>query len=112
MRRSSVRVSYTVFDTSSVEGRRKLVARELGARAIRLNHFDSEPGREGHEHDERESNQEEIYVPLRGAGVLRVEGADVVLEPGRYVLVPPEARRQVIAGAEGLSYTVVGARVE
>ena len=92
-------MSYAVFDTSSVEGRRKLVARELGARAIRLNHFDSEPGREGHEHDERESGQEEIYIPLRGRGVLRVDGAEVTLDPGRYVLVPPEATRQVVAGA-------------
>jgi quercetin dioxygenase-like cupin family protein len=104
-------VSYAVFDTSSVEGRRKPVARELGARAIRLNHFDSQPEQAGSEHDERESGQEEIYVPLRGAGVLRVDGAEIPLEPGRYVLVSPEATRQVVAGPEGLSYTVVGASV-
>jgi quercetin dioxygenase-like cupin family protein len=105
-------VSHAVFDTASVEERRKLVARELGARAIRMNQFDSAPGQPGFEHDERESGQEEIYVPLRGRGVLRVDGAEVPLEPGHYVLVPPEARRQVVAGAEGLSYAVVGARVE
>jgi quercetin dioxygenase-like cupin family protein len=104
--------SHTVFDTAVMEGRRKLVARELGARAIRLNQFDSRPGQAGFEHDERESGQEEVYVPLRGSGVLRVEGEEVPLEPGRYVLVPPEATRQVVAGPEGLSYAVVGARVE
>ncbi|HEX6699146.1 MAG TPA: cupin domain-containing protein [Gaiellaceae bacterium] len=104
--------SHAVFDTAAVEGRRKLVARELGARAIRLNQFDSQPGQAGFEHDERESGQEEVYVPLRGSGVLRVEGEEVPLEPGRYVLVPPEATRQVVAGPEGLSYAVVGARVE
>ena len=104
--------SFVAFDTAAVEGRRKPVAREVGARAIRLNQFDSEPGQSGFEHDERESGQEEIYIPLRGRGVLRVDGTEVALEPGRYVLVPPETTRQVVAGPEGLSYAVVGARVE
>jgi quercetin dioxygenase-like cupin family protein len=102
-------VSYCVVDTSSLDGRRKPIARELGARAVRLNQFDSEPGQAGFEHDERESGQEEVYIPLRGAGVLRVDGEEVPLEPGRYVLVSPEATRQVIAGPEGLLYAVVGA---
>jgi len=104
-------VSYRVFDTSAVEGRRKLVARELGARAVKLNQFDSEPNQAGFEHDERESGQEEIYLALRGSGVLRVEGREVPLEPGRYVLVPPEATRQVVAGPDGFSYAVVGAEL-
>ena len=104
--------SYVVFDVAAVEGRRKPVAHELGARAIRLNQFDSAPGQPGFEHHERESGQEEIYIPLRGRGVLRVDGTEVALEPGRYVLVPPETTRQVVAGPEGLSYAVVGARVE
>jgi quercetin dioxygenase-like cupin family protein len=100
-----------VFETSSVEGRRKLVARELGARAIRMNQFDSQPGQEGFEHDERESGQEEIYTALAGTGVLRVDGAEHELVPGRYVLVDAAATRQVVAGPDGLSYLVVGARV-
>jgi quercetin dioxygenase-like cupin family protein len=98
-----------IFDASSVEGRRKLVARELGARAVKLNQFDSQPGQAGFEHDERESGQEEVYIALRGSGLIRVEGEEVPFEPGRYVLVEPEATRQVVAGPEGLSYAVVGA---
>ena len=101
--------AFRILDVASLEGRRKLVARELGARAVKLNQFDSQPGQAGHEHDERESGQEEVYIPLRGTGVLRVEGEEVPLEPGRYVLVEPEATRQVVAGPEGLSYAVVGA---
>jgi quercetin dioxygenase-like cupin family protein len=103
------RVRHRVFDTSAVEGRRKLVARELDARAVRLNQFDSQPHQEGKEHDERESGQEEIYFALRGSGVLRIDGEELPLEPGRYVLVEPEATRQVVAGPDGLSYAVVGA---
>jgi quercetin dioxygenase-like cupin family protein len=104
-------MSYRVVDSASFEGRRKEIARALEARAIKLNQFDSQPGQAGFEHDERESGQEEIYVPIRGAGVLRVDGAEIPLEPGRYVLVEPEAIRQVVAGPEGLSYAVVGAVV-
>ena len=104
-------MSHRILDTGDLEGRRKLIARELGARALRLNQFDSEPGQAGFEHNEAESGQEEIYFALRGSGVLRVAGEEVPLEPGRYVLVEPAATRQVVAGPDGLSYGVVGAVV-
>jgi quercetin dioxygenase-like cupin family protein len=100
---------YRLVDAAEFEGRRKPIARGLGARAVKLNQFDSQPGQEGSEHDEQESGQEEVYVPLSGSGVLRVDGEEVALQPGRYVLVEPEATRQVVAGPEGLSYLVVGA---
>jgi quercetin dioxygenase-like cupin family protein len=104
-------MSYRIVETASFEGRRKTIARALEARAVKLNQFDSQPGQAGFEHDERESGQEEIYIPLRGSGVLRVDAEDVQLEPGLYVLVDPDTTRQVIAGPEGLSYAVVGAVV-
>src|SRR3954470_3741353 len=103
---------HRVLDVAALDGRRKLIARGLGAQALKLNQFDSQPGQEGFEHDERESGQEEIYFALRGSGFLRVDGEEVPLEPGRYVLVPPEATRRVVAGPDGLSYAVVGAVVE
>jgi len=87
-------VNHRILDTADLEGRRKLIARGLDARAVKLNQFDSEPHQEGFEHDESSSGQEEIYFALRGSGVLRVEGEEVPLEPGRYVLVGPEATRR------------------
>ena len=102
-------MAYRVLDISSIEGRRKLVAAGLDARAIRMNQFDNEPDQAGKEHDERESGQEEIYSALRGSGVIVVDGEEISLEPGRYVLVEPTSTRQVIAGSEGLTYLVVGA---
>jgi quercetin dioxygenase-like cupin family protein len=102
---------YRVLEVNAIEGRRKLVTSGLEAHAIRMNRFDSEPNQAGKEHDERESGQEEIYTPLSGSGVLRVDGEEVPLEPGRYVLVEPGSTRQVVAGPEGLSYLVVGARI-
>jgi quercetin dioxygenase-like cupin family protein len=76
---------------------------------VKLNRFDSQPGQEGFAHDERESGQEEVYIPLSGAGRLRIGGEDVPLVPGRFVLVTADETRQVVAGDEGLSYLVVGA---
>ena len=105
-------MSYTMIDVKDFEGRRKPVAQALEALAIRANQFDSPPGHPGHEHDELKSGQEELFVPLRGAGFIQIDGETVDLEPGRYVLVQPSARRQVVAGPEGLSYLVIGARVE
>jgi glyoxylate utilization-related uncharacterized protein len=102
-------VSHRIVDAADLEGRRKLIARELGARAVKLNKFDAEPNQAGFEHDEVESGQEEIYFRLHGGGVLLVDGEEVPLEAGRYVLVPPESTRQVVAGPDGLSYAVVGA---
>jgi quercetin dioxygenase-like cupin family protein len=102
-------MAYRMLDISTIEGRRKLVAAGLEARAIRMNQFDNEPDQAGKEHDERESGQEEIYTALRGSGVIVVDGEEIPLEPGRYILVEPSSTRQVIAGAEGLSYLIVGA---
>ena len=49
---------------------------------------------------------------LGGGGALRVDGDEVELRPGRYVLVSPESTRQVVAGDEGLSYLVIGAAAD
>lgn len=105
-------MAYMVFDVKDVEGRRKPVAQALGAAAIRANQFDSQPDQAGHAHDELRTGQEELFVPLHGAGHMVIDGETVELEPGRYVLVEPAAQRQVIAGPDGLSYLVVGARIE
>jgi mannose-6-phosphate isomerase-like protein (cupin superfamily) len=102
---------YAVCDASDWHERRKPVASTLGARAIRLNRFDNVPGQAGKEHDERESGQEEIYVVVGGSGTIVVDGEEVELRPGRFVLVPPESVRRVVAGGEGLAYVVVGAEL-
>ena len=105
-------MSYSVIDVKDFEGRRTPVAQALNALAIKANQFDSPPGHPGYEHDELKSGQEELFVPLSGAGSMLIDGETVALEPGRYVLVQPSARRRVDAGPDGLSYLVIGARVE
>ena len=105
-------MSYSVIDVKDFEGRRTPVAQALSALAIKANQFDSPPGHPGFEHTELKSGQEELFVPLAGVGSILIDGETVDLEPGRYVLVQPSATRQVIAGPEGLSYLVIGARVD
>ena len=105
-------MSYSPIDVKDFEGRRTPVAQALDALAIKANQFDSPPDHLDLEHDELKSGQEELFVPLRGMGYLQIDGETVDLEPGRYVLVQPSATRQVVAGPEGLSSLVIGARVE
>ena len=103
---------YAVIDAASIDGRRKPIARQLGAQAVKLNRFDSQPHQEGFPHDERESSQEEIYLAVSGEGLIRVGTEEIPLEPGRFVLVTPDETRQVVAGPTGLAYVVVGAVVD
>jgi quercetin dioxygenase-like cupin family protein len=100
---------FTVLDVASLEGRRKPIARAIGAHAVKMNRFDSQPGQAGFAHDERESGQEEVYILISGEGSLRIGADEVPLVPGRFVLVTADETRQVVAGEHGLSYIVVGA---
>jgi hypothetical protein len=104
-------VGYRTLVARTLEGRRKLVAHELGAGAIKLNRFDNGAGQPGKAHDERATGQEEIYIPVAGSGRIVVDGARVPLEAGIFVLVEPESTRQVVAGPDGRLYVIVGARV-
>jgi quercetin dioxygenase-like cupin family protein len=104
-------MGYSVLDVRGITDRRKLVAHELGAGAIKLNRFDNEPEQESKEHDELGSGQEEIYIPVAGNGHIVVDGEKVSLDPGVFVLVSPDSTRQVVAGPDGLGYVVVGAEL-
>ncbi len=103
-------MTYRVVDASEFEGRRKPIREGLGVSAFGINQFDSPPGFEGFPHDELDSGQEEVYVPLAGSGFIVIEDKEESLAPGRYVFVPPNQTRQVIAGPDGLSYVVIGSR--
>lgn len=107
-------MSYTVVDVAAVPaegpgGAVRFVRRRLGATAFGINHFELGPGAAGLEHDEAETGQEEVYVVLRGSGVLRVEAEELELRPGRYVRVSPRVVRQPVAGPDGLAWVALGA---
>src|SRR5437588_4669242 len=88
----------------------RFVRRRLGAQAFGINWFEFPPGVEGYEHDESGSGQEEVIVIVRGSGVYRIDGDEVLVEAGTFLRFDPDTTRCSVAGPEGMSMIAVGAR--
>lgn len=58
------------------------------------------PAGKGYTYLHRHERQEEVYIPLKGRGMLYVEETLVPLEPGDFVKVPPESNRALKAEAD------------
>ena len=106
-------MGYTVVEIGDVEpsgpgGAVRFVRRELDLLAFGINWFELPPGAEGREHDESASGHEEVYVVLAGSGHMVVDGEEVELVPGRFLLVTAESTRLPVAGADGLTFLAVG----
>jgi uncharacterized cupin superfamily protein len=108
-------MGYSIVNVNDLEaagpgGAVRFVRRELGLEAFGLNWFELPPNAEGHEHDERNSGQEEVNVIIRGSGVYRVDGEDVPFTAGTVFRFDPETTRCPIAGPEGVTMLAIGAR--
>lgn len=104
-------MAYRYLDVADVKprwGTFRMIRHELGGTAFGLNQIDFPPGKIGSEHDESKSGQEEIYLCLSGGGTLAVDGEEIEMKPGRYILVSPEAKRRPTAGQGGMSFLCVG----
>ena len=103
--------SYQVLHTSDVEAKsgvfRPLTA-QLGVAGFKINQLDLPAGKEGPEHDHSGNGEEEVYAVIAGSGTLRVDGEDVPLQPGHFVYCAANARRQMIAGDDGLTWIGIG----
>jgi mannose-6-phosphate isomerase-like protein (cupin superfamily) len=88
----------------------RFVRRQLGAEAFGINWFEIPPNREGVQHNEEETQQEEVNVIIAGSGVYRVEGEDVPVRRGSVLRFDPETTRVPVAGSEGMTMIAVGAR--
>jgi quercetin dioxygenase-like cupin family protein len=107
-------VGYSVVNVDEIEGAGpggavRFVRRELGVAAFGINWYEIPPNTEGHEHDERESGQEEVNVIIGGSGVYRVEGEEIPVRTGTFMRFDPETRRVPVAGPDGLMMIAVGA---
>ena len=100
---------YDVARWDELDGVVKKVRKALGVTAFGVNYFDLPPGAEGLEHNEQESNQEEVYVYVRGSGTLRVDDEAIEVGEGMAVRVDPEVTRQPVAGEDGLQWVAIGA---
>lgn len=86
--------------------------RAVGARAFGFNYFVFPPDTEGREHNHAEGNMEEVYFVVRGSGVMRIDGEEVELKPGRFVRVDPSATRVPVSGPDGLELVTIGSPID
>lgn len=88
----------------------RFVRRHLGVGAFGINWFEFAPNATGYEHNEQESQQEEVNVIIAGSGVYRVEGEEIPVERGTVMRFDPETTRVPVAGPDGMTMVAVGAR--
>src|SRR4051812_25379219 len=108
-------MGYSVVNVDEVEGEGpggafRFVRRRLGAEAFGVNWIELPPNAEGHQHDESDSQQEEVNVVVRGSGVYRVDGEEVPVRAGTFLRFDPETTRVPVAGADGMTLIAIGAR--
>ena len=107
-------MGYSIVNVDEIEpagpgGVIRFVRRELDLLAFGVNWFDLPAGAEGFEHDEVDTNQEEISVVVEGSGHWRVDGEEVQVRRGSVIRFDPETTRQPVAGPDGLTFVSVGA---
>jgi quercetin dioxygenase-like cupin family protein len=108
-------MGYSIVHVQDIEGSGpggavRFVRRELGVEAFGVNWFEIPPNGEGLEHDEADTQQEEVNVIVAGSGVYRIEGEDVPVSVGSFLRFDPGTTRQVVAGPDGLTMIGIGAR--
>ncbi|HZQ88860.1 MAG TPA: cupin domain-containing protein [Gaiellaceae bacterium] len=103
-----------VVHAGDVEARRgvfRALTDTLGVSGFRVNQLELAAGAEGPEHDHTGNGQEEVYAVVGGSGVLRLGDEEIALRPGHFVYCPPDVRRQMVAGDEGLVWIGIGSAV-
>ena len=88
----------------------RFVRRHLGAEAFGINWFEIAPNATGVEHNEEDSQQEEVNVIIEGSGVYRVDGEEIPVRRGTVMRFDPQTTRVPVAGPEGMTMVAVGAR--
>jgi mannose-6-phosphate isomerase class I len=92
-------MAFKAIDVDEIEptwGTFRMVRHQLGGTAFGLNQIEGQSG------------QEEIYYTISGSGTLTIDGEEIEMRPGRYILVSPDAKRRPSAGPDGLSFLCVG----
>jgi len=108
-------VGYSIVQVDDLPGEGpggavRFIRRQLGVGAFGINWFELPPNAEGHEHNEQQTEQEEVNVIIAGSGVYRVEGEEIPVRRGTVLRFDPETTRVPVAGPEGMTMVAVGAR--
>ena len=82
---------------------------ELGVESFGMQIIDLPPSYENYpEHDHAEDGQEEVFLALRGAGELEVDGERFPLDGDHIARVASGTMRKVWPGADGLRLLIIG----
>ena len=108
-------MGYSVVHADEIEGEGRtgvirFIRRRLEVEAFGINWFVLPPNAEGAEHDELDTEQEEVNVVVAGFGVWRVDGEEVPVRVGTFMRFDPEQTRQPVAGPDGMTFVAIGAR--
>ena len=107
--------SHRIVDVTQVEARNgifRALTDQLGVAGFRINQLELAAGAEGLEHDHIGNDQEEVYAVVAGSGVLRTGDEEVPVRAGHFVRLPPDVRRQMVAGDEGLTWIGIGSATD
>ena len=77
-----------------------LARRTLGLAAFGMNLVELQSGEDIPEHDERERDQEEVFIVLGGAPTMVIDGERHPAPAGTFVRCDPELRRTVVNDAD------------
>jgi uncharacterized cupin superfamily protein len=86
----------------------RFARRDVGGETLGLSHFTLAPGFRvpfGHKHTE----QEEVYVVVRGSGRVKVDDDVVELREWDAIRFAKDTMRQMEAGPDGIEYVAFGA---
>jgi mannose-6-phosphate isomerase-like protein (cupin superfamily) len=82
---------------------------ELGIESFGIQVMDLPPNLEQYpEHDHSADGQEEVYLVLRGAGEIEIEGERLAIDRDTMVRVSAGTKRKVWPGASGMRVLIVG----
>ncbi|HEX8066510.1 MAG TPA: cupin domain-containing protein, partial [Thermoleophilaceae bacterium] len=94
---------------AAFRGAFKRARAELGVEAFGMQVMDLPPNLEQFpEHDHAESGQEEVYLVLRGAAEIEVDGERNPIDPETIVRVGPGAKRKLYTGDEPMRVLALG----
>jgi mannose-6-phosphate isomerase-like protein (cupin superfamily) len=92
------------------QGAFKLARAEMGVSSFGMQILDLPPNMsDGYpEHDHSEDRQEEVYVVLRGAAHMVVDGDEIDLTPDTIIRVGAGVKRKITTGADGARILALG----
>ena len=93
-----------------MQGGFKRARAELGVESFGMQVIDMPAGVTDQypEHDHAEDGQEEVYIVMRGAAEMEIDGEKVALDPDTFVRVGPGTKRTIRTGDEGARILALG----